>query len=127
MYFTKSALIVLLFSLCCYAPIPPCSPLRFINKIVESDELAWLLRDLPGHPVRPCPYENEEDAPAEERSLIAFFFGDTNRITDELRSESEFWTFKVWEYRHMTKNLPTDIIRIFDEEFFFFQDFFYKV
>lgn len=40
------------------APIPPCSPLRFINKVVESPELAWLLSDLPGHPVGPCKYNN---------------------------------------------------------------------
>ena len=31
---------------------------------------------------------------------------------------------KVRAHLHMTKNLPTTIRRIFDEEFFFIQDFF---
>ena len=35
----------LFLSLCppgAVAPIPPCSPLAFINKVVESEDAAWL-------------------------------------------------------------------------------------
>lgn len=74
-----------------FAPIPPCSPLRYINSAVESDEAAWLVRDLPGHPVRPCVYDPDwKAAPPEERSLLAFF-KQPGAIERELRSEAFFW------------------------------------
>ena len=44
-----------------------------MNKVVESDDLAWLSSDLPGHPVEPCPYEDPADAPWEDRSIVKFF------------------------------------------------------
>ena len=34
-----------------------CAPGRFLNSIIESDELAWVTGDMPGHPVEPCPYD----------------------------------------------------------------------
>ena len=76
------------------APIPPCSPFKWINKVVESEELAWLLHDFPSHPVPPCRYEHDHEAPLEEQSLLAYFLKDTTRIEDELRSESNFWSQK---------------------------------
>lgn len=74
------------------APIPPCSPLTFINKLVESDEAAWLLRDLPGHPVPPCPYPDPSQATLDERSVLYFFLSNPQRILNELRREGDFWS-----------------------------------
>lgn len=53
------------------APFPSCSPLAFVNRIVESDGLKFLFDGAPGHPVPPCPYRNPSRAPAEERFLLA--------------------------------------------------------
>ncbi len=90
-------LILSLLALCtwsAFAPIPPCSPLRFINKIVESEDVAWLLGDLPGHPQRPCPQADPRTASNRDRYLSSFFLSDPNVLVDELRLESRFWTEK---------------------------------
>ena len=71
-----------------------CAPGRFINKIVESDELEWLFGDLPGHPVEPCPYAYPRSAPREERSLFWFFLADFDRLPYELKVQGDFWTKK---------------------------------
>ena len=52
--------------------------------------MAWLLGDLPGHPVAPCAYEDWKDAPPVQRSLI-HFFSQPGRAEQELRLEADFW------------------------------------
>ena len=77
------------------APIPPCSPFRFVNDVIESPELAWLFHDLPGHPTaRRCPYPSRFQAPIEEQSLIAYLIKDPNRITKEVRDEATWFADK---------------------------------
>ena len=44
-----------------YAPLPPCTPFLFINKMVESNN--WSSDMNPYYPVKPCPYKNPRDAP----------------------------------------------------------------
>lgn len=44
-----------------YAPLPPCTPFLFINKLVESNN--WSSDMNPYYPVKPCPYQNPRDAP----------------------------------------------------------------
>jgi hypothetical protein len=79
------------------APIPRCSPLIFINKIVEASSNAWLLDGLPGHPQAPCPYTNASEAPFEDRSVAYFFLSRPERIPNEVAAETNFW---------LTKGLP---------------------
>ena len=68
------------------APIPPCSPFRYMNKVVESQEMAWLFGGLPGHPVAGnCPYASRFRAPLEEQSLLIYLLKNPNRITEEIR------------------------------------------
>lgn len=77
------------------APIPPCSPFRFVNEVVESRELKWLFRDLPSHPTaKKCPYPNKFQAPIEEQSLLAYLIKDPNRITKEIRDETTWFAEK---------------------------------
>ena len=55
----------------CFAPLPPCTPFLFVNKMVESNN--WSSDMNPYYPVRPCPYKNPRDAPL--RLQFAIFNG----------------------------------------------------
>ena len=51
------------------APFPPCSPLFFLNKVIESNN--WS-SDLQGYyPVKPCPYRDPKRAPSRLRFIWA--------------------------------------------------------
>merc|ERR1712061_187035 len=76
------------------APIPRCAPGRFLNSIIESDELAWVTGDMPGHPVEPCPYDKPKNAPKPERSLFWWIAEDPSRLPAELKVQGDFWTRK---------------------------------
>lgn len=58
-------LVLLLHLLTCIvpirAPLPPCTPFLFLNKLVEANN--WSSDMNPYYPVRPCPYQNPRKAP----------------------------------------------------------------
>ena len=47
------------------APLPPCSPFLFVNKISESNN--WSSDMNPFYPVKPCPYKDPSKAPLHMR------------------------------------------------------------
>ena len=85
--------LLLLLPCCCLAPIPPCSPFAFINRLIpENPRLRWLFHDYPAHPVPPCRWENP---PAEFWSLFHYFAGERGRLVDELQAQGTYWVEKV--------------------------------
>ena len=91
----QAVALISLFTLILYpieilAPFPKCSPLRFINKLVESDGLAWLMEGLPGHPVPECDTSHISDLRLEDVSVLAFFLGKPERIGAYLSAEYQW-------------------------------------
>ena len=50
------------------APLPPCTPFLWVNKMVESNN--WSSDMNPYYPVKPCPYSNPNKAPLHMRFAI---------------------------------------------------------
>ena len=77
------AFLLAIYCPCSYAPLPPCTPFLFINKMVESNN--WSSDMNPYYPVRPCPYKDPSKAPL--RLQFAVFSGPKtliNHVTTEL-------------------------------------------
>jgi hypothetical protein len=58
------------------APLPPCTPHLWLNKMVESNN--WSSDMNPYYPVKPCPYKDPARAPL--RMQFAIFSGPTKMM-----------------------------------------------
>jgi len=50
------------------APLPPCTPFLWVNKMIESNN--WTSDMNPYYPVKPCPYKDPDKAPPRLRFAI---------------------------------------------------------
>ena len=50
------------------APLPPCTPFLWVNKMVESNN--WSSDMNPYYPVKPCPYKDPNKAPLNMRFAV---------------------------------------------------------
>jgi hypothetical protein len=83
--FSKMIPFLILAAFCSSAtgtPLPKCSPLRFINKIVESEGMLWITEGLPGHPVPDCDLDHIVDLG--DLSVVAYAIGQPERLLDTL-------------------------------------------
>ena len=90
--FQKWAIVVFLLAFHCpgsYAPLPPCTPFLFVNKLVESNN--WSSDMNPYYPVRPCPYEDPRKAPL---NLQFVLFSGPKKLMEHLTTELS-WFMKT--------------------------------
>ena len=50
------------------APLPPCTPFLWVNKMIESNN--WTSDMNPYYPVKPCPYKDPDKAPPRLRFAV---------------------------------------------------------
>merc|ERR1719350_1381753 len=69
------------------APLPPCTPFLWVNKMVESNN--WSSDMNPYYPVKPCPYRDPDKAPLRMRFAI---FSGPRKLMYHIGTEV-FWLF----------------------------------
>ena len=93
--------ILALFGTSIIAPLPPCSPFLFVNKMIESNN--WSSDMNPFYPVKPCPYKDPSKAPHHMR-----FVTDNGKkfLIDHIQQELA-WIRKIGKYQVSSHQIKT--------------------